>query len=463
MTVQDAPMDNFRPRDEILSGWGRTAPSSASVLRPRTATDVAAALAMANPRGVTARGMGRSYGDPAQNAGGMVLDMAGLDQMWLDSTTGLLTAEAGVTIDTILRRTVPHGYFIPVTPGTRFVSVGGAIGADIHGKNHHREGSFGDHVTALELMDAGGSVTTLHPEDPDPANRGAYWATVGGMGRTGIVTSAAVQMLPIETSRMRVDTDRFTRLDDLMERMTAADSEYRYTVAWMDSVNGKADFRSVLTCGEHASISDLSEAVQQDPLHYNPQVRVTAPPWFPGRTLNRWSVAAFNEAWFRKAPQERRGELHTIADFFHPLDMVNAWNRVYGNSGFVQYQFCVPDSRSDLVRLVLERLRTAHAPSFLTVLKRFGPSNPAPLSFPASGWTLAMDIPASVPGLARVLDDLDDQVISAGGRFYLAKDSRMTPETFRAGYPRLDEWLQTVHRLDPRGLFTSDQFRRLLP
>lgn len=452
-----------RGEQRLLTGWGRTAPSSSHVISPRTASEVFSALSAPGPRGVTARGMGRSYGDPAQNAGGIVLDMTGLDQMWLDATTGVLTAQAGVTIDAVLRRSVPHGYFVPVTPGTRFVSVGGAIAADIHGKNHHRDGSFGQHIDSVDLMVADGSTTTLRPHEADPDARAAFWSTVGGMGRTGIITSTTLRMLPISTSRMRVDTDRFIALDDLMARMTAADAEYRYTVAWVDSVSGKGDFRSVLTCGDHAEPSDLSEGDRKNPLAYDPQARVTTPPWFPGRTLNRWSVGAFNETWFRKAPRRRRDELHTIADFFHPLDMVNQWNRVYGSPGFVQYQFCVPDSRSDLIRLVLQRLRAAKAPSFLTVLKRFGASNPAPLSFPKPGWTLALDLPASVPDLAAVLDELDQHVLSAGGRLYLAKDSRMTPETFRAGYPRLDEWLHTVRRLDPHGVFTSDQFRRLLP
>ncbi len=452
-----------RTNHQLLTGWGRTAPSAARVLRPRTSDAVVEALLEAQPRGITPRGMGRSYGDPAQNAGGTVLDMAGLDQMWLDSTNGRLTAQAGVAIDEVLRRSVPHGWFVPVTAGTRFVSVGGAIAADIHGKNHHRDGTFGQHVESLDLVTANGQPGTYWADDQDPTARETFWATVGGMGQTGVVTSAQLQMLPIETSLITVDTDRFTGLDPLMERMRAADSQYRYTVAWLDSVNGSDDFRSVLTCGDHAPLEALSAKQSQDPLAYDPKVRVTAPPWFPRGALNRWSVAAFNEAWFRKAPQERRDELQTIADFFHPLDMVNDWNRIYGSGGFLQYQFCVPDSASHLIRHALKRLRTARAASFLTVFKRFGAESPAPLSFPQPGWTLTLDIPATVPGLGQVLDELDDQVVDAGGRLYLAKDSRMTPETFRRGYPRLDEWLQTVRRLDPQGVFTSDQFRRLLP
>lgn len=445
---------------EVLTGWGRTAPSAATVWRPRTPTETAAALTTIGDRGAIPRGMGRSYGDPAQNAGGAVLDLTGMDQLWLDGTTGELAAQAGASLDEILRQAVPHGWFIPVTPGTRFVSVGGAIAADVHGKNHHRDGSFGSHVRSLDLLTADGATSTLTPDGPRAAD---FWTTVAGMGRTGVITRATIDMLPIETSLLRVDTDRFTSLDDLMARMVEADEHYRYTVAWVDSVNGTGDFRSVLTGGDHAALADLDARQSRDPLAYDPDVRLTAPPWFPARALNRWSVAAFNEVWFRKAPRHRRDELHTIADFFHPLDMVRGWNRVYGSGGFVQYQFAVPDARADVVGVALDRLRTAGAPSFLTVLKRFGPGNPAPLSFPTPGWTLALDIPAGVPGLAATLDALDEVVLGAGGRHYLAKDARMTPATFSAGYPRLADWRERVDTLDPTGRFMSDLFRRLLP
>lgn len=447
---------------EVLTGWGRTSPSAASVRRPRSATELAGIIRVGGARGLIARGMGRSYGDPAQNAGGTVIDTTGLDQMWLDATTGELTAEAGVTFDDILRRSVPHGWFIPVTPGTRFVSVGGAIAADVHGKNHHRDGSFGSHVTSLDLMAPDGSVRTLAPTGAVEQAE-AFWGTVAGMGRTGVITRAQIRMLPIETSLIRVDTNRYTALDDLMARMVEADSKYRYTVAWVDSVTGGGDFRSVLTCGDHADLRDLPADRRTDPLAYDPRVRLDTPPWFPARTLNRWTVGAFNEAWFRKAPRHRRDELHSIADFFHPLDMVKGWNRVYGKPGFVQYQFAVPHEQSDVVRVALERLRAAGAPSFLTVLKRFGPGNAAPLSFPTAGWTLALDLPAVVPALAEVLTELDTVVLRAGGRHYLAKDARMTPQTFAAGYPQLPKWRDLVDRLDPTHTFQSDLFRRLLP
>jgi decaprenylphospho-beta-D-ribofuranose 2-oxidase len=423
--------------------------------RVESELDVVEAVASASGRGVVARGLGRSYGDAAQDGGGVVLDMTALSRCTLDPERGVLTAQAGASLDEILRVIVPQGTFVPVTPGTRFVTVGGAIAADIHGKNHHREGSMGSHVRGLRLVTGGGAIIECGPQSSPEA----FWATVGGMGLTGVVTEAEIALLPIETSRMRVDTDRFDRLDELMAAMVEGDDAYRYSVAWVDSIS--ASGRGVLTRGDHARMADLPSRLASDPLAYDPQPRLAVPPWAPASLLNPLSVKAFNEAWYRKAPRHRVGEIQSIPAFFHPLDGVRDWNRIYGKRGFLQYQFVVPDGAGALVGQALATLREAGAPSFLTVLKRFGPGNPAPLSFPFQGWTLAADVPAGVAGLGAVLDRLDDKVIEAGGRIYLAKDSRMSERTFRDGYPRLDEWLEVRESLDPKGVFVSDQARRL--
>lgn len=436
----------------VLTGWGRTSPTQAVTREVSGEAAVVEAVASAPRRGVLARGLGRSYGDSAQDAGGVVLDMTPMSDIVRAGST--LRAQAGASLDAILRRIVPEGYFVPVTPGTRFVTVGGAIAADIHGKNHHVEGSFGTHVRGLRLVTGSGDVLECGP-DLRPE---AFWATVGGMGLTGVITEAEVGLLPIETSRMRVDTERFADLDSLMAAMQEGDHRYRYSVAWVDSLSPAG--RGVLTRGDHATIADLPSRVTE-PLAYDPQSRLGAPPWVPAGLLNRVSVRGFNEAWFRKAPRRREGEIQSIPAFFHPLDGVRHWNRVYGRGGFLQYQFVVPDHAGALIGGALARLREAGAPSFLTVLKRFGPGNDGPLSFPSAGWTLAADVPAAVPGLGGVLDELDAAVIGAGGRHYLAKDSRMSASTFAAGYPRLEEWQRVRDSLDPHGVFTSDQARRL--
>ena len=443
--------------DQLLSGWGRTAPSRAHVNSPSAAEDIQATIRSVGPRGVLARGLGRSYGDAAQSGGATVFDMTALHAFDLDVEAGTVTALAGASVDEILRAIVPAGFFVPVTAGTRFVTVGGAIAADIHGKNHHVEGSFGSHVTRMSVIDGTGELLELSPDDPKTADM--FWATVGGMGLTGVIVDATFRLIPIETSRMSVDTIRCVDLDDVMTRMIEGDDDYRYSVAWIDSVAPSG--RGVLTRGDHATRAQLNAKEVAHPLDYATPSLPSAPAFVPNGLLNSASVRAFNEAWFRKAPKDRRGGIESIPAFFHPLDGVRDWNRIYGPQGFLQYQFVVPDSAGWLVERTLNRLKDVGAPSFLTVLKRFGPANPAPLSFPQPGWTLAADVPAGNDRLGPVLDELDELVASEGGRLYLAKDSRQSPTMLARTYPRLGEWQAIKDRMDPRGVFTSDLGRRL--
>ena len=444
--------------EQLLTGWGRTSPSLARVRAPQTVADIEQAIADVGPRGLLARGLGRSYGDAAQSGGATVLDMTGVRAIDLDATAGTVTAGAGASLDDILRRIVPAGFFVPVTPGTRMITVGGAIAADVHGKNHHLDGTFGAHVSRLGLVGATGALSALAPTGPE-REREEFWATVGGMGLTGVITDATFDLIPITSSLISVDTERTADLDSVMSSMIANDDRYRYSVAWIDSVHPSG--RGVITRGDHADISQLPAEQRSSALAYRPKVVATAPPFIPGRLLNKLTVRAFNEAWYRKAPVRKLAELQPIAEFFHPLDFVQEWNRVYGPGGFVQYQFVVPDSASDLIGTALRTLQRVGAPSFLTVLKRFGAANPGPLSFPQPGWTLAADVPAGVPGLGRALDQLDELIAGAGGRLYLAKDSRQAPDMLARTYPRLAEWQAIRDRMDPRGLFTSDLARRL--
>jgi decaprenylphospho-beta-D-ribofuranose 2-oxidase len=443
--------------EELLTGWGRTAPSMAFVREPHSIEDVQTAIVHAGARGVLARGLGRSYGDAAQSGGATVLRMPSMNTFTLDPVAATVTADAGASLEEILTGIVPLGFFVPVTPGTRMVTVGGAIAADIHGKNHHVDGSFGSHVTSLTLIDGTGAIRTLSPTDL--LNSNEFWATVGGMGLTGVIVEATFNVIPIDTALMSVDTERGANLDELMGKMIDADARYRYSVAWIDSVSTAG--RGVITSGEHATLDQLTAAKRSTALVYDPKVVATAPKFIPGGLINKLSMRAFNETWFRKHPKSRAGDIHSIAAFFHPLDGVQEWNRVYGPAGFLQYQFVVPDTAGHVIGEALARLRAVGAPSFLTVLKRFGSANPAPLSFPEKGWTLAMDIPTGVAGLATTLDGLDELVADSGGRLYLAKDSRQSPEMFRRTYPRLAQWQEVRSSMDPHGVFTSDLARRL--
>ncbi|MFF5797396.1 FAD-binding protein [Streptomyces albogriseolus] len=448
------------PADTVsVTGWGRTAPSAARLIRPRTFEEAVLAVRGCGARGGIPRGLGRAYGDAAQNAGGEVLDMTGLDRIHaIDADGGTVLCDAGVSLHRLMEVLLPLGWFVPVTPGTRYVTVGGAVGADIHGKNHHVSGSFSRHVLSFELLTADGQVRTVVPGTP------LFEATAGGMGLTGVILTATVRLQPVRTSWMSVDTERASDLDDLMARLADTDHRYRYSVAWIDLLaRGKATGRAVLTRGDHAPLDALprSARVRREPLSFRTSRLPAAPSFVPEGLLSRTTVGLFNELWYRKAPRARTGELQRIPAFFHPLDGVPHWNRIYGRGGFVQYQFVVGHGREDTLRRIVRRISERRCPSFLAVLKRFGDADPGWLSFPAPGWTLALDIPASLPGLGAFLDELDEEVAGAGGRVYLAKDSRLRPDLLAAMYPRLDDFRSLRAELDPRGVFTSDLSRRL--
>lgn len=457
---------------QTLTGWARTSPSASELIPATDLAVIREALAAAHGRrrtgglsGLIARGLGRSYGDPAQNAGGTVLDMSAFRQIHRidvggsDDETGEAVVDAGVSLDQLLRAAVRFGLWLPVMPGTRQVTIGGAIGSDVHGKNHHTTGSFGNHVRSLELLTADGDVRTLTPDGPDDD---LFWATVGGMGLTGIVLRATIALKRVPTAYFVVDSDRTADLDETLAFYSdGRDASYDYSMAWFDSMSTDGRMgRAAFSRGSIATVDQLPKKLRRDPLKFDAPQLVTLPDLFPNGLANKITFGTISKVWYYRTPRRGRDQIQNLTAFYHPLDMIGEWNRAYGSRGFLQYQCLLPFDRDDQLRAIVRRIATSGQVSFVNVMKRMGEANRAPLSFPRPGWTITMDFPVG-PGLDRLCVDLDAMVAEADGRLYLAKDSQMTPEAFAAMYPRLDEWRRIREAVDPDRVFTSDQSRRL--
>ena len=435
-----------------LSGWGRYPRLDCRVDSARTVPDVGRAVAVAST--LIARGCGRAYGDCALNPAATLL-MTGLDRLLaFDAGTGLLTCEAGVTMGDIVATFVPRGWFPTVTPGTKFVTVGGAIAADVHGKNHHRDGSFCDHVTAVELLLADGTMTVCGP-DREPE---LFMATRGGMGMTGVILRATFRLRPIDTAWICEESCRAGDLDDIMALFRDS-AGWSYSVAWIDcQARGSRLGRAVLMRGEHARRDELPPSLAKAPLAAPRSLALSVPFDGPSCLLNRTTISAFNELFYRtRRPGSR---LRGLESFFYPLDGLLAWNRLYGHRGFFQYQCVLPleAGAAGLSRL-LERVAESGCGSFLAVLKLLG-SQDGLMSFPLRGYTLALDFPLCRESFSLAAR-LDAIVADHGGRLYLAKDARMAPTLFRRGYPGLDRFRALKAAHDPRRLFRSVQSERL--
>jgi decaprenylphospho-beta-D-ribofuranose 2-oxidase len=443
-----------------LSGWARTAPTVADVLSTPDVDVIARAVTQTGERGVIARGLGRSYGDPAQNAGGLVVDMTALNRIHsIDPDSGLAVLDAGVSLDELMRAALPHGLWVPVLPGTRQVTIGGAIGNDIHGKNHHSAGSFGNHVVSMDLLTADGTVRTLTPEGPDSE---LFWATVGGIGLTGIIVRATIAMTKTETAYFKADLERTANLDETLELVSnGSDDNYTYSSAWFDTISTGPNLgRAAFGRGSLAKLDELPPKLRSDPLRFDAPQLATLPDIFPNGLANKLTFGTIGELYYRKTPKQARDVIQNLTAFYHPLDLFGEWNRAYGSKGFLQYQFSTPlNAHEELRRIVTKVARSGHV-SFLNVFKRMGEGNRAPLSFPHPGWMVCLDFPIKI-GLSRFCEELDEAVLGMGGRLYTAKDSRTSPEAFAQMYPRLDEWRKIRATVDPDGVFASDMSRRL--
>lgn len=462
--------------EATLHGWGRTAPTRAQVLSTEDlGTIVEAVKQVADDnadkpdhlkRGVIARGMGRSYGDPAQNAGGLVIDMQRFNKIHsIDPDTALVVVDGGVTLDQLMKAALPYGLWVPVLPGTRQVTIGGAIGPDIHGKNHHSAGSFGNHVVSMDLLVASGEILTLTPggSDDDPDGE-LFWATVGGMGLTGIIVQATIRMTKTETAFFIADGDLTSNFDETIEfHADGSEHNYTYSSAWFDAISPEPKLgRAAVSRGSLATLDQLKELapkLAKDPLKFSAPQLITVPDIFPNFTMNKLTMKAVGQAWWLKSG-EYRDQVQNLTQFYQPLDLIGEWNRGYGSRGFLQYQFVVPREATSELKSIVRSIQASGHYSALNVFKLFGEGNRAPLSFPMPGWNICVDFPIK-PGLGHFLDELDKRVLDFGGRLYLAKESRTSAEKFHQMYPQMQSWLDTRNEIDPTGVFASDMSRRL--
>ena len=437
-----------------VSGWGRYPVEECRVYRPekrRGAVEVLRACSGA----LIARGLGRSYGDAAVNGGGYVLDYTRLNRMLsFDAAAGVLECEAGLSLAEILDVFVPRGFFLPVLPGTKFITVGGAIANDVHGKNHHVDGTFSRYVDQLTLLTPGGETLVCSPSE----HSDVFWATVGGIGLTGVIVTARIRLRPVQTAYVKADYVRALNIDEALAAMNASDDRYTYSVGWVDCLSkGGRLGRSVLMRANLAGPGEIPRG--WDPLRPGKKRAKTVPVDFPGFVLNPLSIKAFNMVFYAAHPSVE-GKLVDFDTYFCPLDSIGHWNRMYGKNGFAQFQATFPYSDSGGLVSLLELISKSSCASFLAVLKRMGAQGPGMLSYPSEGYTITLDIPMR-RDLVAILRKMELLVLDHGGRMYTAKDATALPETFAAMYPRLEEFRGVKSRLDPDNRFSSTQSRRL--
>lgn len=438
---------------ETLAGWGNYPMSESYTGDVRNAADVQRAMGQYK---VVARGLGRSYGDQAVNDNQFVGTCTRMNNFlaW-DETTGLLECEAGASLEEIISTFAPKGWLPMICPGTKFVTIGGAIANDIHGKAHHIDGSFVNCVVSFTILLADGRVLNASRTE----NEDLFWANFGGLGLLGVILTAVIRLRKIETTYFKQKSMVIKNLDHMLEALDTYDHEYNYSVAWIDALaKGEKIGSGVLTLGNAAKLADLPAKLQQDPLKVHPTSKLSVPFFLPNFTLNNLTVKVMNRviAFVQNSPKEF---IH-YEKFFFPLDAINNWNRGYGKRGFVQYQFVIPEEngRQTLVE-ILDMIAKSGCTPFLNVFKKMG-NGQGILSFPFKGYTLAIDFPVT-KNLFAFTPKLDAKVLAAGGRLYLGKDALLAEGMFKAMYPKYGEWMAVKHKYDPENHFSSNIGRRL--
>lgn len=451
-------MSSIRSRSQRISGWGLFPSYECDLYRPEAFSELQGLVQSDSSTSLISRGQGRSYGDAALNEGSGVVLQDRLNRFLnFDAENGILHCEAGVTLAEIIDLFLPMGFFPAITPGTKNISLGGAIAADVHGKNHHRDGTISAQVLDFKLLTARGEVLSCSRTE----NADVFWATLGGMGLTGIVLDVRIKLRPVESAYLHGDTLRTRNLDETLEAVIGHDLEYDYAVAWIDCVTGGRSLgRSVLLRARPAALAELPEKLRGSPFARRRPLPLKVPFHWPNSVLNPLVMRLANKSYYTR---HRTSEALIGYDrYFYPLDTIGKWSRIYGRRGVLQYQLVLPidTCRAGLVEVVA-KVNASGMASFLAVLKSTGPSNEGPLSFPIEGASLAMDFPNRGEALVALLRELDEIVLRHGGRTYLAKDSTLEPRTFRAMYPRYSEFLEVKARVDPDQRFSSSLARRL--
>ena len=436
-----------------LSGWGRYPVHDTKIVAPES---ILALEKNIQAGSVIARGNGRAYGDSAV-AAEKTIQMKNFNQMLaFNSDSGQLVAEAGVLLEDVIKTFLPKGWFPYVTPGTKFVTLGGMAAADVHGKNHHKDGSFGNFIDWLELINKNGKIIRCSQQE----NTELFGWTIGGMGLTGVIVRMAIRLRPVETAWIKQRTIATTSLDSTID-LFEEHEEQTYSVAWIDCQSkGHKLGRSLLMLGEHATVNELTATSKKSPLQIKNKSSKSIPFDMPNWLLNHFSISAFNSLYYWNGKRKVGEELVDWDTYFYPLDAILGWNRIYGRKGFIQFQCVIPpkQSRSGLHRL-LDTIVASGQGSFLAVLKKLGEQSSS-FSFPRSGYTLALDFPVNKKTL-KLLEKLDEITLEHGGRFYLAKDSRMSESTLNQTDPRAADFvtMRSENRLDVA--FQSKQSERL--
>ena len=435
----------------LRSGWGRSSWASVNYLPLSGLTEVSPRNENLSNEGIVV-GLGRSYGDTSLNSKGVTWTTEHLRNLKIDTKEAVAVCGSGVSIGELERAASMVGLFPSVVPGTEFVTVGGAIASNIHGKSHHTDGSFGDHVIEIKIANNLGEISVL---TPDGEGSEEFWATIGGLGLTGAIIEAKIRLKPIQTTFMQVEEVRVHNLSEMLRKLEEFDSKFTHTVAWID-LSGSYKGRGIVGGGKQATRVDLRR--NQDAYSQKLPRKFSLPKKLPFSLINSFSVSTFNMLWFYKPL--KKGLLH-FQPFLHPLDSIRNWNVIYGRRGFLQYQFAIPYDKEFLLFEFVELMKLHKTKSFLTVLKRLDAKRSNFLSFPLCGWTLAVDFSASDTSFIKALEKFDEELTKAGGRIYLTKDSRLGRRSFESMYPEFKEWRKIKNLMDPENYWQSDQGKRL--